>query len=78
MQIGERLRLVLAPTINLDDTPTDGTYNAVKNRPSWRTVLYFAMHDGPTLAFLYEHTDSSCAFILAGHAEQPQDKDGRV
>lgn len=28
VKVGERLRLVLAPTINLDDTPTDGTYNA--------------------------------------------------
>lgn len=42
MQVGERLRLVLAPTINLDDTPTDGTFNAVQeqtqNNPVYCTI----------------------------------------
>lgn len=30
-QIGEKFALALAPTINLDSTPTDGTYNAVSH-----------------------------------------------
>ena len=29
-QVGEKISLALAPTINLDNTPTDGTYNAVR------------------------------------------------
>lgn len=37
LQVGEKFSLALAPTINLDNTPTDGTYNAVRF-----SALYFA------------------------------------
>jgi hypothetical protein len=69
LQVGEKFSLALAPTINLDNTPTDGTYNAVR---ATKLRLDLAQQASACAKA------PLCCMLVAGDAEHPQHAHGHL